>query len=757
MRKIIACFFILFPFILLSQEVTINTFLTSDQRNPLIVSDGKDSYVVVWTSFNQVSDSSREDIFMQSLDVNLNKTGAETQVNNITEYEQKHPSAAMNQQGDLVITWSSFINSENIYDIKARLYKNNVAVSDEFPVNTPTAYTQTKPSVDIFSDGSFVIVWESWQEDGSDRGIFGQRYNSNGTRNGEQFQVNLTTQFSQARPIVKYFPDGKFIVVWESWKQDIPSEPGYGVFGRIFNAAGEPIDNEIQINQYTKDYQWYADVYPIDEDNFIAVWCSWEQDGFDGGIYLNQFNTEGEPVGNEILVNSTSKYYQWLPKFALTPGGNIAVVWSSWLQDGSREGVYAKILDQWLNEKSFETGINDKTDSFQWEPAVAVINDNEFLIVWSDYDTAAKNYNIKGKKSSIPTKAGFIDKSGFEHISGISTAEFLVSVVDSTQVTGDTYELSFAENTGELYAVVKNKNDNSVVLSDFYLNKGEDVYYLTPVFDGIALEIKPVLELKVDFNTSFFLNNSGTNLAFNLVNPSGTTVIAPMDAFIEWGDASKNPDGTFVNPLDSAYSSSGRTEIKTPFRAWDITNNKKLDCYVVEPPATKNKMWDPGESIIILTPPEYQVTFPNFHVQYNSTLPVSEVIWPAPGDTTFIYTRRPLTTTDVYTFSTSSQYIKTNVEDEGFYPGEFSLKQNYPNPFNPSTTISFSIPEDGMVRLKVFNVLGELVATLKNEYMQRGNYRFIFNNNSESLASGVYLYSLEAGNRFITRKMVLLK
>ena len=86
----------------------------------------------------------------------------------------------------------------------------------------------------------------------------------------------------------------------------------------------------------------------------------------------------------------------------------------------------------------------------------------------------------------------------------------------------------------------------------------------------------------------------------------------------------------------------------------------------------------------------------------------------------------------------------------------FNLGQNYPNPFNPSTKISFSLPETGIVNLNVYNVLGQKVASLINsENMSAGNHSVSFN--ASNMSSGVYFYSLKAGNNVITKKMMLVK
>jgi hypothetical protein len=88
-------------------------------------------------------------------------------------------------------------------------------------------------------------------------------------------------------------------------------------------------------------------------------------------------------------------------------------------------------------------------------------------------------------------------------------------------------------------------------------------------------------------------------------------------------------------------------------------------------------------------------------------------------------------------------------------PKVFALYQNYPNPFNPSTTVSYTLPQRCFVRLKVYDDLGQVVETLFSGEQNAGNYRVTVD--AAKLASGVYLYRLDAGNMTITKKMMLLR
>jgi hypothetical protein len=85
----------------------------------------------------------------------------------------------------------------------------------------------------------------------------------------------------------------------------------------------------------------------------------------------------------------------------------------------------------------------------------------------------------------------------------------------------------------------------------------------------------------------------------------------------------------------------------------------------------------------------------------------------------------------------------------------FELEQNYPNPFNPGTTIKYKLPQASLVNLKVYNVLGQEVATLVDESQPAGIHAVQFD--GSGLSSGVYFYRLSAGDFVQTRKLMLLR
>lgn len=125
--------------------------------------------------------------------------------------------------------------------------------------------------------------------------------------------------------------------------------------------------------------------------------------------------------------------------------------------------------------------------------------------------------------------------------------------------------------------------------------------------------------------------------------------------------------------------------------------------------------------------------------------------WTMPTDT---WTNAAVKT-DVEIDPYTSYQNATGLKNESVQPITYSLSQNYPNPFNPTTSIKFSIEKSGFVTLKVYNILGQEVATLLNKELSAGSYNYSFD--ASKLSSGIYLYSIQSGNFTQTKKMILMK
>jgi hypothetical protein len=207
--------------------------------------------------------------------------GGQFQVNSYTTDTQGAPAVSLDSDGDLVVVWISYGASGDTsgFSIQGQRYNSSgTAQGGQFQANSYTTSQQRKSAVALDSNGDFVIVWSSIGSnygDTSGESIQGQRYNAAGTAQGSQFQVNSYTTDWQSFPAVALDNDGDFVVVWQSYGSGNGDTSGYGILGQRYNSAGTAQGSEFQVNSYTTDHQALPAVARDSDGEFAAVWQSY--------------------------------------------------------------------------------------------------------------------------------------------------------------------------------------------------------------------------------------------------------------------------------------------------------------------------------------------------------------------------------------------------------------------------------------------------------------------------------------------------
>jgi hypothetical protein len=269
-------------------------------------------------------------------------------------------------------------------------------VGAEFQINTYTTNDQALDSAhSIAADagGNFVVVWESNGQDGSGTGIFAQRFNAGGQRLGVEFRVNSRTAGGQNLPAVAAAADGSFVVVWSD--EDGAS---VGVFGQRYDRAGAPAGDRFRVNSYTTNHQTLPDVSADPAGNFVVVWASNEQDGDFYGIFGQRYSSDGARLGGEFRVNSFTDSSQWFPSVASDSSGNFVVVWESYNQVGFSVDVFGQRYDSEGQRLGAEFRVNTTTRDYHKLPAVASDPLGNFVVVWSQTVLYAGTYRILGQR-----------------------------------------------------------------------------------------------------------------------------------------------------------------------------------------------------------------------------------------------------------------------------------------------------------------------------------------------------------------------
>ena len=374
-------------------ELQVNTYTTNRQVDPRIAMARDASFVVVWSSSNQ-DDPTGYGVFGQRFASSGARLGGEFLVNaGNMEFNQERPDVAMGPRGDFVVVWQdAFVDGSSLGIRGQRFGRGGARVGGEFGVNSFTLQEQHHGRVERSPDGGFIASWTSqdgtaqdtasrrfdsggfpvgtdfrvntyttgfqvfgdhavgpdgrfvvtWVDtngrDGSTYAIFGQRYDAGGNRVGGEFQVNTDTTGRQGYPAVSASAGGGFVVVWES-----PDGSFYGVRGQRLDAAGTPVGGELAINSYTTGEQRHASVAQDEAGNFVVVWQSARAVGSGySEVWGRRFLASGAPRGPEFRVGAFSPALQLRPVIESDTVGNFVVTWMDLVQDGAESGVMAQ-------------------------------------------------------------------------------------------------------------------------------------------------------------------------------------------------------------------------------------------------------------------------------------------------------------------------------------------------------------------------------------------------------------------------------
>jgi hypothetical protein len=267
----------------LGTEFRVNSYTTQGQYDPSVASDASGNFVVVWEGRGQGGSG----VFGQRYDSSGGALGSEFAVAFINA--QADPSIASDSSGNFVVVWTG-----RVVDILGQRFDSGgVPQGSEFLVSSYTTYNQGSPAVASDPSGNFVVVWSGTGPDDAPFGIFAQRYDNTGEPLGTQFRVNSYTTSSQARPSVASDESGNSFVVWQSDQDDPFPEPSWGVYGQRYDSEGTAQGSEFRVNTFTTSYQQFPSVASTGADKFVVTWGSGGQDGDSDGVFGQRFDFGG--------------------------------------------------------------------------------------------------------------------------------------------------------------------------------------------------------------------------------------------------------------------------------------------------------------------------------------------------------------------------------------------------------------------------------------------------------------------------------
>ena len=376
--------------------------LPGDQVYPH-VAIGRAGGFVVWQ--DNFTDEDGLGISAQRLDSSLTPLFGRFRINQQGAGDQERPKVALLADGGAIFVWQS--GSKLDQDIQARfLTASGTFATDDVHVNTFTAGVQQDAAVAALRDGGAVVAWSSWDQDGNLQGVYGQLFAASGQKRGGEFRVNQFTQFNQRNAAVAGLANGNFVVVWVSELQR--AENSVDVYGRLFDATGVPVGDEFRLST-AETVCINPTVSGRSDAGFVAAWT--EKDLADPGrswdVYFRSFSTTGAPLGGEALLNSHTYGDQFSPQLSPTGAEHLAV-WTSLGQDGSWEGVYGRFIGGDGQMIGSEVRVNTTTISKQIQPAVAADGFGRFIVAWAGFQ-AGTSFDLFAQRydaiRAVPTPA----------------------------------------------------------------------------------------------------------------------------------------------------------------------------------------------------------------------------------------------------------------------------------------------------------------------------------------------------------------
>ncbi|MBC8473021.1 MAG: hypothetical protein H8D56_26465 [Planctomycetes bacterium] len=303
---------------------------------------------------------------------------AEFQVNTHTTNKQENPDIAMDGAGNFVIVWNSYLQDKSSNGVFGQRFDQNCnPLGEEFQINTTSGGNQREPSVAMDTAGNFVAVWQgpgTVEEDKED--IFARRFNLNGQPVGSEFRVNTNTNDKQLCPRTAMNNDGRFVIVWES--ANVPQEGKKAICSQLYDSNGMRIGTEFVVNDGPSDGR-YPDAAMDSQGNFAVVWM---QDKSSNSIMGRLYNADGSSKTEPFEVSTITLSSVTQPSISMNRQGEFVVVWDGDPELAGLDDIHARMFGPNGTAIGEQFIVNTTIEGPQQNPKVAMNNRRQFIVVW---------------------------------------------------------------------------------------------------------------------------------------------------------------------------------------------------------------------------------------------------------------------------------------------------------------------------------------------------------------------------------------
>ena len=394
--------------------------LVGDQVATRMAMGAKGGYLV-WQ--DNATDEFGLGISTLRIDLAGNPVGAPLRISSSTIGDQEQPRVGVLKSGGAIFVWEG--GASGFHRVHYRVTNSEgIFIDEDQFITSSKSGEQVEPAVAVLKNGSSVIAWTDYLEDGSFKGISARIISTEGQALGDPFHLNKFTQGNQHKAKVVAMPDGRFAAAWISDQQQ--DERSIDVVLRIFSSDGEPITEEVIVSPLGVSAN---PSLAVAGKSIVVAWeqLDLEQKVNRWDIGARSFDFDLKALSEPVFANLHRKGDQFEPQ--LNGGSSGAMlVWTSLGQDKSREAVMGRFINPSGNLVGGEVLVNTNQHLAQMQPTLGLSSDGEFLVAWSTPHIGETGFDIVGQRYA-PSDASndLLPPIAMVYVNPVSQTELLVS------------------------------------------------------------------------------------------------------------------------------------------------------------------------------------------------------------------------------------------------------------------------------------------------------------------------------------------
>lgn len=369
------------PSPIIGADFIVNSTTVGTQYTPGITALADGRFVVTWVS--DEGSGTSPDIRGRIYNADGTPEGDDFIVNTTMAGNQEAVGVVSLSDGRFVVSWMSGEGGSQPQEIRARVYEaDGTPTGDDFIVNSTTAGEQSYPSISALSEGRFLVAWRS-NDAGSSFDIRARVYNADGSAADDFIVAN--TGAIEEQSSVTGLSNGGFVVTWTT------VNGGYDIRGRLYQADGVPVGGDFAIGTSPSEERGQQNVIGLNDGRFLITWASREGSA-SYEVRGRLYNADGTPAGSDFLVNTTSAGQQYVPSATSLSDGRFVV---SWYSDETGGEIRCRLFDADGQPAGDDFILNTTTGGLQYEPSIAALSDGRVVASWLSFEESS-SYEIRG-------------------------------------------------------------------------------------------------------------------------------------------------------------------------------------------------------------------------------------------------------------------------------------------------------------------------------------------------------------------------